>query len=520
MLVSLMDVEFWFRCLTTYVEKKHLLMTPSKYSICWKLDLDEYCGVMFLAFSSLRSSAAVNPVHLTVGLRLQCVMFCCNFNPWSLYGVLNRLEKCLVPAAPGSLLFMHCGTTLFLYGFVLMTSELTDRPLYDVNEKVLCSCEDGLYYEAKIVRVGRAEDGGLHYKVHYQGWSKTYDEIIHQNMVTSRFIRLTPQTLKEALNAQNVRREMDRVDKERKGRRRSKKSLPTVIRKDFDDGKSNEGSSGLTRKRSITSSSCSEELNVSSAPSKPKAFKFGVASGSGIGPMEAGTNQYSAEFLDDSCPSSWADDSLMVILEKDRQLVESGLKVSLLPAKYTANKIANEFAKYVRQVNKANRHNFSGEKGARWKLFMKAFDECIQAFQDFFDIVIESRILSDTERTRHEELVSSGIVTSFEISDIFEEAKGGLRPSQYYGFIHVVRLLVGFEKILVCWTAPGVTVQVFEFFVKKFLKWLAENVDKYFSFTTDYQEVSKENYALVEYALLSMEYTEFALGLLANSKEL
>lgn len=32
----------------------------------------------------------------------------------------------------------------------------------------------------------------------------------------------------------------------------------------------------------------------------------------------------------------------MVILEKDRQLVESGLKVSLLPAKYTANKIANE----------------------------------------------------------------------------------------------------------------------------------------------------------------------------------
>lgn len=51
---------------------------------------------------------------------------------------------------------------------------------------------------------------------------------------------------------------MDRVDKERKGRRRSKKSLPTVIRKDFDDGKSNEGSSGLTRKRSITSSSCSE----------------------------------------------------------------------------------------------------------------------------------------------------------------------------------------------------------------------------------------------------------------------
>ena len=36
----------------------------------------------------------------------------------------------------------------------------------------------------------------------FQGWSKTYDEIIHQNMVTSRFIRLTPQTLKEALNAQ------------------------------------------------------------------------------------------------------------------------------------------------------------------------------------------------------------------------------------------------------------------------------------------------------------------------------
>lgn len=35
-------------------------------------------------------------------------------------------------------------------------------------------------------------------------------------------------------------------------------------------------------------------------------------------------------------------------------------------------------------------------------------------------------------------------------------------------------------------------MQVFEFFVKKFLKWLAENVDKYFSFTTDYQEVSKE----------------------------
>lgn len=44
---------------------------------------------------------------IQVGLRLQCVMFCCNFNPWSLYGVLNRLEKCLVPAAPGSLLFMH-----------------------------------------------------------------------------------------------------------------------------------------------------------------------------------------------------------------------------------------------------------------------------------------------------------------------------------------------------------------------------------------------------------------------------
>lgn len=374
-----------------------------------------------------------------------------------------------------------------------MTSKNVDKPLYDVNEKVLCSCEDGLYYEAKIVRVGRAEDGGLYYKVHYQGWSKTYDEIIHENLVPSRFINLTPQTLKEALDAQNARRELDKVDKEKKGKRRSKKSS-SFTRKEIEDEKFNDEEGGTTRKQSITSSSCSEELNgfVPVSSQIKTSAKLGVASGSGVQRLEANSNVSHDDFLDESSPSAWLDESLLIILEKDHQFVEGDHKLPRLPAKYTATKIVNEYAKFVRQVNKTNKHNFSGEKATRWKLFMKAFDECMQAFLDLFDIVIQDRFLNSVEKLRHEELINNGIVNTFNISDIFEEAKGGSRPSQYYGFIYVVRLLADFKDILKRWSAPGVTTQVFETFVKGFLRWLGRSAEKYLNFETDYEAASDE----------------------------
>uniref|UniRef100_A0A0N5ADK6 MRG domain-containing protein n=1 Tax=Syphacia muris TaxID=451379 RepID=A0A0N5ADK6_9BILA len=375
---------------------------------------------------------------------------------------------------------------------------ILQNPSYSVNERVLCKCEDGLYYEAKIVRIGRTEDGTLYYKVHYQGWSKTYDEIIFQGMVPSRFISITPETLEEALNARNARREIDKVDKDKKCKRRSSKNY-IAGQKELDYEGVNESASTaattsyianrLARKRSFTStSSCSEvELNVPTSVATPQNTEVSVACRSGGDRPVVNVKFNQCDLVGDNFVSKWVSDALLVILERDRQLIEIDLKFRRLPAKYTASKIVAEYAKHIRQINKTNKNQFTGEKAASWKLFMKGFDECSEAFLDVFDIIVPDRLLNNNEKLRHQDLVDKGVVCLFDIADIFEDSKRGLRPSQCYGFIHVVRLLADFEDILKSWSAPGVTTQIFEIFVKAFLKWLGENVPRYVNFAADYE---------------------------------
>lgn len=374
-----------------------------------------------------------------------------------------------------------------------MSAESIDKPLYDVNGKVLCRAEDGLFYEAKIVRVGRAEDGGLFYKVHYQGWSKTYDESIHESLVETRFLDHTPESLKEAQEAQVARRELERSDRDRRGKRK-RKSM-NWSRKDTEEEKVSFENGHDKRKESVTSSSCSEELNGSSffSPRANWSVKIGTPSGSGVEKIEANSDARQEEFFEDNSRCSWINDKLLIILEEDRRLIETECRCPVLPAKVPATKIINEYARYIRQVDKTNKQNFSGEKAQRWKRFVKGLDECIPGFLDYFDVSIEAHVLKDIERLRHRDLVNSGTVNAFELSDIHDkEVSEGLRPSQCYGYIYIVRFLTHFEEILNCWSAGSSTTDSLPIFVRGLLKWLSQVAERYWNVDSDYEQVSDE----------------------------
>uniref|UniRef100_A0A5S6PZH8 Uncharacterized protein n=1 Tax=Trichuris muris TaxID=70415 RepID=A0A5S6PZH8_TRIMR len=63
-------------------------------------------------------------------------------------------------------------------------TEAGEKPLFEVNQSLLCKYLDGKSYACRVINLRECSDGGFEYLVHYKDWNKRYDEWVHQSKLS------------------------------------------------------------------------------------------------------------------------------------------------------------------------------------------------------------------------------------------------------------------------------------------------------------------------------------------------
>ncbi|VIO92815.1 conserved hypothetical protein [Brugia malayi] len=298
-----------------------------------------------------------------------------------------------------------------------VTSPVPPITPYEVNSMILCSHTDNLFYEAKIIAVKIQTNGEYLYTVHYQGWSKRYDENIPHSRSAIRFRPFTPE------NIELAKIEMREAKARAAELVKKKKPQKAEIRR---------GRSAVQLSESSSNASRDAKLLVSYSV-------FGDSSTDSIS-RSSSTNETV------SIP-----EKLKALLENDRRLIESELKLPRLPCRLTVSNIMEEYVMHVRKLDAVCSEVKVHKGRARyWKGVVAALDECADNMKSFFDLIIASDILYANEKLRHKDLTeeTSGVIHLYNISDLLNEPKKGLRASEYYGFIYLLRLLIRFPEMI------------------------------------------------------------------------
>ncbi|VDK69658.1 unnamed protein product [Litomosoides sigmodontis] len=341
-------------------------------------------------------------------------------------------------------------------------TELTPSvPPYEVNSMILCSHTDNLFYEAKIIAVKMQENGDYMYTVHYQGWSKRYDENIPHSRSASRFRPFTPDNI-----------ELAKIEmKEAKARAaeliKKKRPQKTEIRRGRSTVQLLESSSNSCR-------------NVKSLGS------YNVLGSNSVESLSRSSSTNEAI----SVP-----EKLKGLLENDRNLVENELMLPRLPCRLTVSKIMKEYVMHVRKLDAVCSEVKVHKGRARyWKGVVAALDECAENMKSFFDLIIASDILYPSEKLRHKDLTeeTSGVVHLHNISDILKEPERGVCASEYYGFIYLLRLLVKFPEMIEFMLCDNDSKEILTVFVQSFLRYLGNNSEKFFDPEVDYETITEE----------------------------
>ncbi|EFO26714.1 hypothetical protein LOAG_01765 [Loa loa] len=324
---------------------------------------------------------------------------------------------------------------------------------YEVNSMILCSHTDNLFYEAKIIAVKVQANGDYVYTVHYQGWSKRYDENIPHSRSASRFRPFTPENI-----------ELAKIEmKEAKAR-----------------------AAELVKKRNHKSQKFGVGVQAYSTPRDVKPLINHSFRGS------------SAEGLSRSPSTSEAvsvPEKLKALLENDHRLVENELKLPRLPCRSTVSKIMKEYVMHVRKLDAVCSEVKVHKGRARyWKGVVAALDECADNMKSFFDLVIASDILYPNEKLRHKDLTegTSRVIHLYSITDLLNEPKKGLRASEYYGFIYLLRLLIRFPEMIEFMLCDSDSKEILTVFVQSFVRYLGSNSEKFFDPELDYETVTEE----------------------------
>ncbi|VIO92814.1 conserved hypothetical protein [Brugia malayi] len=342
-----------------------------------------------------------------------------------------------------------------------VTSPVPPITPYEVNSMILCSHTDNLFYEAKIIAVKIQTNGEYLYTVHYQGWSKRYDENIPHSRSAIRFRPFTPE------NIELAKIEMREAKARAAELVKKKKPQKAEIRR---------GRSAVQLSESSSNASRDAKLLVSYSV-------FGDSSTDSIS-RSSSTNETV------SIP-----EKLKALLENDRRLIESELKLPRLPCRLTVSNIMEEYVMHVRKLDAVCSEVKVHKGRARyWKGVVAALDECADNMKSFFDLIIASDILYANEKLRHKDLTeeTSGVIHLYNISDLLNEPKKGLRASEYYGFIYLLRLLIRFPEMIECMLCDNDSKEILTVFVQSFVRYLGSNSEKFFDPEQDYETVTEE----------------------------
>uniref|UniRef100_A0A0R3RZH8 MRG domain-containing protein n=1 Tax=Elaeophora elaphi TaxID=1147741 RepID=A0A0R3RZH8_9BILA len=331
--------------------------------------------------------------------------------------------------------------------------------VYELHAKVLCQHLDNLYYEAKIINVEHGVDGEPIYTVHYQGWNQRHDEKIKHSSTRSRFLEYT------TANVERAKAEMrDAQARLAQNKRRSRKS--NVL---------DEKRSGTMRKRK-------PGAQVESEPVSDFIRK----------------NEIKIDI-----PSVLKD-----ILVDDHDMVNRQMYLPRLPARHTVAGIVRQYADYMGTcVEAKDTLTFEfGSDDTQLNSMVVTLVESSYGIQDYFNNSLGLQLLYKFERPQYADLLAQHKTKQEGTKDTKKKRSNDVndgddsliddydkfKPSEYYGFIHLLRLFVRFGHMLGLTNWSDRTIEAIVNQVHNFLKFLEVNRHKFFDIETDYEVAPPE----------------------------
>lgn len=367
---------------------------------------------------------------------------------------------------------------------------------YELNAKVLCKHNDNLYYEAKIISVERFEDEYI-YLVHYQGWNQRHDEKIAHSKTAERFLAFTPG------NAEWAKEQM-RVAQARmqQGKKKSKKS---GIADEKKSGGPDSRASTPSDKRGASSSRAASITSEKVAGATPTASSVTSSSTSRKrkqpGEVEPIPDFVRKEEIKIEIPSVLKD-----ILVDDQDLIVRQMYLYRLPARHTIASIIKQYADYMGSSVEARDEipiDPNADESARKTLIVTLIESSL-GVQEYFDSTLGSQLLYKFERPQYSDLIESCTRESVEPpakrkrntdSVVTEEqpaVEKKLKPSEHYGFVHLLRLFVRFGSMLSLTSWSDRSIQAIVSHVQCFLKFLEANRHRFYDVDNDYEIASPE----------------------------
>ncbi|VDN51888.1 unnamed protein product [Dracunculus medinensis] len=357
---------------------------------------------------------------------------------------------------------------------------------YEINDKVLCRHIDNLYYEAKIIAVEQSDNEAV-YTVHYQGWNQRHDEKIPHNATLERFLEYTPANIEKAKTElkdaqarvlQSKRKGKKHLSDEKKGGTDSRGSTPSDKR----------GASS-SRAASVTSEKCyllRIILLGSSAVSQGRKRKS----------AQTGDTEPIVDFVRKNEIKIEMPLVLKEILVDDQDMIVRQMHIPRIPARFTVSDIIRQYAEYMGNSLEAKESllfELGGDE-TQMKSTIVTMIESSYGMRDYFNSTLGSQLLYKFERPQYTDLLaefeSKEDVTkpssTKKAKSSSPETEDKFKPSEQYGFIHLLRLFVRFGSMLSLATWTDRAVQTIVGHVHNFLKFLEVNRHKFFDLETDY----------------------------------
>ncbi|VDK48315.1 unnamed protein product [Anisakis simplex] len=384
---------------------------------------------------------------------------------------------------------------------------------YSLNEKVLCRHVDNLYYEAKIISVDKSAEDELIYTVHYQGWNQRHDEKIRHSETSARFLEHTP------ANVEKAKAEMrDAQARVSQGKKKGRRSNAGVL-----DEKKNEGSdsrpSTPSEKRGASSS------RAASITSDKGAYGASTAASTvSTSSRKRGRSTHAAT-ESERMPDFVRKEEIKIempmvlkdILVDDQDMIVRQLYLVRVPARFTVAEIIRQYADYTgTSVEAKEQLKLEYTDDTQLKSMIVTLIESSLGVQDYFNTALGTQLLYKFERPQYLDLLNEhskkkesskegpavkrkctgdAANTASEEGSTNEEV---FKPSDYYGFIHLLRLFVRFGSMLSCnfdfsltsWSDRA--LQSIVSHVHNFLKFLEVNKHKFFDIELDYEVASAD----------------------------
>lgn len=316
------------------------------------------------------------------------------------------------------------------------------------GEKVICF-HGPLLYEAKCIKVSdktKEKDRAIKYLVHYQGWSKNWDEWVPENRVL-KFNDQNLQKQKELNEAHNITKKGRKSEKRKKTITSAAASAPL-----------NQSTSGQPLEKEPSPISTSGKTKTSQLMTLSSTASIDNSKKRKLDPYVENEESFSLKLeVKIKIP-----DELKPWLVDDWDLVTRQKKLFELPARVNVDQIIDDYIKSKRVSNNKNKES--------------TLIEVTNGIKEYFNVMLGSQLLYRFERPQYKSII-----------DQYEDDQN---MSSIYGPIYLLRFFVKLGSNLVFTTLDEKSIQLILAHIHDFLKFLVKNIS-YFSHN-DYKTATPE----------------------------